>query len=136
MSERKKKKTRNWWRGNTILYFLKDPEEGGYIAHQVYMGDSGAIDDLPLFYLPEDERVISGIYSRQQVKQMARLAGYDDEQIEAALLLADVYDASDEYDLCRISDTEYERLITNAKRRLAYWRKKAQKSCNVGGSTG
>jgi hypothetical protein len=75
-------------------------------------------EDLDQDYLPKEKWATSGVYSRQQVEEIARLAGYDKEQIEAAFLLADAYDTSDEHDLCRTSDKEYERLIINAKRRL------------------
>lgn len=126
MAENLKSYVSKWRVGSRILYLLKDPDGSGYMVHQVYRGDSGAIDELASRILPREEVNVEGCYSRQQTIEIARLAGYNQEQIEAALLLADAYDVSNEYDLCRTNDKQYERLIKNAKRRLTYWSKKAQ----------
>jgi hypothetical protein len=105
---------------------VKNDEDGKYFVYRVAAGDSGAMENLAEEVLPQDKLSKTWTYTREQVIEIAKLAEHTDEQIEAAFVLADSYDPVDRYDLCQMSDEAYERRVRNAKRRMAYWRKRAR----------
>lgn len=121
----------HWRVGHRILY-LVNGLDGTYWVFQVPLSDlGGSLIDLDSWVLPKYKRSKSSRYTREQVIEIARLAGHTEEQIEAAFLLCDSFDLTDHHDLAQLGDEEYERTLRNAKRRLAYRRKRRRELKNA-----
>lgn len=103
------------------MLYLVNNGDGTYFAYQVPASDSPFVINLADEVLPHSKCSKTGTYTREEVLAMARRAGHTEEQIEAALLLADCHDPVDEHALGRMTDAEYERVLGNAKRRIAHW---------------
>src|SRR5438105_15080280 len=88
--------------------YLVNNGDGSYFAYQVPASDNPFVINLADEVLSPSKCSNTGTYTREEVLSMARRAGHTEEQIEAALLLADCYDPVDEHVLGRITDAEYE----------------------------
>ena len=119
------------WRVHHFILYLISEGDGTYWAYVVPLSDGGgSLIDLDFLVPPEYGVSESNPYTRQQVIKLSRLAGYNNKQIEAAFMLADVFDLADHHDLAQMGDEDYERLLRNAKRRLVYRRKRAHELKN------
>lgn len=107
-----------WRVAHFILYLIRNVD-GTYWAFHVPLSDGGGqLIDLSHWLDPEDCPSNSNRYSREEVFQAARKIGHTDEQIEAALLLADIASPIDEHDLSQCGDEEYERVMNYARKHI------------------
>lgn len=104
------------WRVAHYILYLVNNLDGRYWAYHVSAGDSADRFDLAFWLDLGDHLPMEGPFTRQQVVEIASLIGHTEEQIAAALLLADTLNTIDHHDLCRMGDEEYELELEKAKR--------------------
>jgi hypothetical protein len=120
MAKNTSKLDSRWRVHHFILYLINAGDDTYWIYHVPLSDGGGSLIDLDLWVLPKDEVSDSGRYTRRQVINMASLAGHTEEQIQAALLIADNSDALDHRQFAKMGDKDYERLIKNALKRVIY----------------
>jgi hypothetical protein len=121
-----------WRVAHFILYLVGNGDET-YWAYHVPLSDGGGrLIDLSHWLDPEDCPPNSNRYTREQVFAAARKTGHTDEQIEAAILLADIGSPIDQHDLAQCGDEEYERVLRNARRRIRLLRKRLNEEMSHG----
>lgn len=118
----------HWRVAHFILYLVNDGDDTYWVYHVPLSDGGGRLIDLDFWVLPDEQVSQSGRYTREQVVNMATLAGHSMEQIEAALLLADMDYPVDHHDMASMGDKEYEALIRRAQSRLRRWQRHAKRN--------
>ncbi len=128
MTEDSKKQTSKWRVGSAILFFVKDPRDNPKSLYHFYrIEDIGNNTDLITVHVPEGSE--SKCWDSHEIFDVGLDLGHTEDQIEAALILADWCKLRISIDdVARASNEEYESWLNHAKkRRSAGWRREVRK---------